>query len=207
MVCFACLIFWGIKAEADSVPIVEISCSSFINSQGAEGSKVTVTFHGYTPTEANFKKLAAAVEKSQKTNIKADNLIITGTDYISSREVNYMKRNMKQAEKVYVNIRVINETGIKNVTGIKARKKGDIIRLSWKPVKGCIYQIKYSTAKDMNHAVYLTIKKNKTIIKNLKKNKDYYIRIRACKEDKKGSWSKKLKVSRNEKMLSGELFL
>lgn len=78
-------------------------------------------------------------------------------------------------------------------------KKGRKITLSWKKVKGAGgYQIQYADNKKFSRKKSRRTGKTKYTIKNLKKKKTYYIRVRAYKSDGAakvyGKWSKVKKV-------------
>ncbi len=87
---------------------------------------------------------------------------------------------------------------ISNLTN-KASKS---ITVKWKQNKKAnSYQIQYATSNKFKKAVTINIKSGKTTtktIKNLKKNKTYYIRIRSCKKSGKttyrSTWSSSKKV-------------
>ncbi len=85
---------------------------------------------------------------------------------------------------------------IKSVKNIKKRKVKLILKKKVKNAAG--YQVQYSVKKNFGRASSLTTKKKTVIIKKLKKNKTYYIRVRAYVPDGKekvyGSWSKRKKV-------------
>ncbi len=75
------------------------------------------------------------------------------------------------------------------VTGVKVIKRKSI-RLTWKKVKTAkVYQIQYATNKKFKKYKVKTTKKITTTLKYLKKNKTYYIRIRALNNEQKGKWS------------------
>ncbi len=84
------------------------------------------------------------------------------------------------------------------VKSFKAKKKGSSgnLKLSWKKVSGVSgYEISYSLNKKFKKAKKITVssKKNSIVIKKLKKNKKYYMRIRAYKlyKNKNGKTKKK----------------
>lgn len=84
---------------------------------------------------------------------------------------------------------------IKSAKNIKGRK----LSLSWKKVNGADgYELQYADNKGFKKKKSRQIKKTMYTIKNCKKKKTYYIRIRAYKLDGKkkvyGSWSKVKKV-------------
>ncbi len=89
------------------------------------------------------------------------------------------------------------------VTDLKLKQKKYIVTASWKKqtgVKG--YQICYSTSKKWKGKKQKLVTKNNAVIKNLKKKKTYYFRVRAYRLQgtKKvyGAWSsvKKIKIKK-----------
>ena len=97
-----------------------------------------------------------------------------------------------------------------NTTTVKAPAKTTVklskakktsIKVSWKKVSGvAAYQIQYSTSKNFKKAktVEVSAKSASKVLKKLKKNKTYYIRVRAYKMNGRkkvyGKWSKVKKV-------------
>jgi len=70
---------------------------------------------------------------------------------------------------------------------VKAKAKKATVTLKFSKVKGVKkYQIQYSTKKKFSTYTEKTTKKNKIIIKKLKKGKKYYVRVRACKKNYAG---------------------
>ncbi len=95
------------------------------------------------------------------------------------------------------------KAAVGKVLALKLKQKKGIVTASWKKtigVKG--YQICYSTSKKWKNKKQKLIKKNKAVIKNLKKKKTYYFRVRAYRLEgtKKvyGAWSgvKKIKIKK-----------
>ena len=87
------------------------------------------------------------------------------------------------------------------VSSLKLKKKKGTVTASWKKTAGVKgYQICYSTSKKWKGKKQKLVSKNKAVIKNLKKKKTYYFRVRAYRlEGKKkvyGVWSsvKKIKI-------------
>lgn len=77
---------------------------------------------------------------------------------------------------------------LKSVKNTKSKS----ISVSWKKVSGAKgYQITYSTSKKFSKKLTKTItvasSASSKVIKNLKKNKTYYVKVRAFKKDKKGN--------------------
>ena len=97
-----------------------------------------------------------------------------------------------------------------NTTTVKAPAKTTVklskakktsIKVSWKKISGvAAYQIQYSTSKNFKKAktVKVSAKSASKVLKKLKKNKTYYIRVRAYKMNGRkkvyGKWSKVKKV-------------
>ena len=78
-------------------------------------------------------------------------------------------------------------------------KKGKMIVTSWSSVKGAKgYQVQYAANKKFKKKSSVSTKKTTYTIKKLKKNKIYYIRVRAYNtsgtEKTYGAWSKIRKV-------------
>ena len=89
---------------------------------------------------------------------------------------------------------------VKGVKGIRKTSKKAVV--SWKKVKGAAgYQIKYSLKKNLKSAKTKNVaKKTKLTITGLKKNKVYYVKVRAYKKSnaKKvyGKFSKVVKIKK-----------
>ena len=82
------------------------------------------------------------------------------------------------------------------VTKVKLKSpKKKQLKVTWKKIKGAKYQVQYSLKKSMKKANLKNTKKNKIVLKKLKSNKKYYIRVRAYKtvngKTYPGKWSKK----------------
>ena len=81
---------------------------------------------------------------------------------------------------------------IKKITNIKYKKiKNKNIKITWKKADNATqYQIQVSTKKSMKKVKTYTSKKTSFVLKKLKKNKKYYIRIRGINDETYGDWSK-----------------
>ncbi len=95
------------------------------------------------------------------------------------------------------------KAAVGKVSALKLRQKKQTVTASWKKLTGAKgYQICYSTSKKWKNKKQKLINKNKAVIKNLKKKKTYYFRVRAyCLEGTKkvyGAWSsvKKIKTKK-----------
>lgn len=87
------------------------------------------------------------------------------------------------------------------VVSIKLTQKKQTVTASWRKVSGVVgYQICYSTSKKWKGKKQKLVTKNNAVIKNLKKNNIYYVRVRAYRLEKTkkvyGAWSsvKKIKI-------------
>ncbi len=85
------------------------------------------------------------------------------------------------------------------VSAVKLKQKKQGVTVSWKKVSGAAgYQICYSTSKKWKNKKQKLSRKNKLIVKKLKKKKTYYFRVRAYRMNgaKKvyGAWSKARKI-------------
>lgn len=88
-------------------------------------------------------------------------------------------------------------TSLAKVSGVKGiNKKGKKAYITWKTVNNAKnYELQIAGKKNMKKITKsVNIKGTKTTIKKLKKNKTYYVRIRAINGDIKGKWSKVIKI-------------
>lgn len=95
------------------------------------------------------------------------------------------------------------KAGIGKVSVLKLKQKKGTVTVSWKKTIGAKgYQICYSTSKKWKNKKQKLVTKNKAVIKNLKKKKTCYLRVRAyiLEGTKKvyGAWSsvKKIKIKK-----------
>ncbi len=95
------------------------------------------------------------------------------------------------------------KAAVGKVSALKLKQKKRTVTASWKKTTGAKgYQICYSASKKWKNKKQKLITKNKVVIKNLKKNKTYYFRVRAYRLEgtKKvcGAWSsvKKIKIKK-----------
>lgn len=96
------------------------------------------------------------------------------------------------------------KTTLKKVTAFKAKALKKALKLTWKKAAGALgYEIQYSLNKNFKKAKKITIKKASVktrTIKGLKKDKKYYIRIRATMRKGKrkinGPWVKTVKKTK-----------
>ena len=95
----------------------------------------------------------------------------------------------------------VKKVSVKKPSSVKTTPKSKTILVSWKKVSGAKgYEIRYSTKSGMKGAkkIKASASKTKVTIKKLKRNKKYYIQVRAYKKTNEGkvysNWSKKVKT-------------
>ena len=104
-------------------------------------------------------------------------------------------------ESQYANLTKPSVAKVK-IKKVKAAKKGKKATVTWKKVSGAAgYQVTYSLKKKFKNAKTITVSasKAKTVLKKLKKNKKYYVKVRAFKtyrgQTNYGNYSKVKKVT------------
>ena len=95
------------------------------------------------------------------------------------------------------------KAAVGKVSALKLKQKKRTVTASWKKLTGAKgYQICYGTSKKWKNKKQKLVSKNKAVIKDLKKKKTYYFRVRAYRLEgpKKvyGAWSsvKKIKIKK-----------
>ena len=104
-------------------------------------------------------------------------------------------------ESQYANLTKPSVAKVK-IKKVKAAKKGKKATVTWKKVSGAAgYQVTYSLKKKFKNAKTITVSasKAKTVLRKLKKNKKYYVKVRAFKtyrgQTNYGNYSKVKKVT------------
>lgn len=104
-------------------------------------------------------------------------------------------------ESQYANLTKPSVAKVK-IKKVKAAKKGKKATVTWKKVSGAAgYQVTYSLKKKFKNAKTITVSasKAKTVLRKLKKNKKYYVKVRAFKtyrgQTYYGNYSKVKKVT------------
>lgn len=104
-------------------------------------------------------------------------------------------------ESQYANLTKPSVAKVK-IKKVKVAKKGKKATVTWKKVSGAAgYQVTYSLKKKFKNAKTITVSasKAKTVLKKLKKNKKYYVKVRAFKtyrgQTYYGNYSKVKKVT------------
>lgn len=87
---------------------------------------------------------------------------------------------------------------VKKTSWQKVKRRGTRLRLSWKKVKGVNYQIQYGRNSRWKNSKKKIVKNTSYMVKGLKKEKSYFIRIRCVKtvygRKYYGKWNRKKKV-------------
>ena len=159
------------------------------------------------PSEAHLAACTVTVEdvaytgKSQKPEVTVkygDVPLMPGTDYTAS-----YKNNKKigtatvivKGKGSYIGTQTVSFNIVpKAVTGLKLKAGKSQLIVSWKKASGITgYQLEYSLKKDFSSSKKANVTKATTVkktLKNLKKGKTYYVRIRAYKKvDGQAYWS------------------
>lgn len=177
--------------------------NSYINLAWKEANKES-DVEGYIvqwSETADFKTYKQQDYGKNAKNGTVSGLNINKGYYIRVVPYNYLSVNNRQKLYKYVPSSaqyiapIINKVNVK-ATSIKKLSKGKkSFKAVWKSIGGVNgYQLQYSTKKNMKGAKSVNVNGAKTTIKKLKKNKKYYVRVRAYKvvNGKKyySNWSK-----------------
>ena len=140
---------------------------------GASGFEIEIYEDGNWFSE---KKPAASSTSAKITNLNpATKYTFRIRSYVSALGKNYYS----PYSKVY---KTSTKPKSPKISSLSTKSKS--ITVKWKKVKCSGYEIEYSTDKSMKNAKTIKISSSKTVskkIKNLKKGKKYYFRIRAFK--------------------------
>ncbi len=136
-------------------------------------------------------------KEASNPNAVTFNLSITGkTNMFATIKAGVTEASVKATIK---KLNKVSATKIKSLKANKIKKnaKKATVTLKFKKVKGIKkYQIEYSLKKNFKKSTVKSTKKNVYTIKNLKKGKKYYVRVRATKKNYAGidiysKWVKK----------------
>lgn len=172
-----------LKASSDAIAALSWSYAGTVTSEGGETPSPTEPGNTQKPQET-----AAPLVPSQPGNASvAPSAPQPGTPVISAPGISSDP----------------GKSTVGKVSSLKLKQKKRTVTASWKKLtraKG--YQICYSTSKKWRNKKQKLVSKNKAVIKNLKKKKTYYFRVRAYRLEgtKKvyGAWSntKKIKIKK-----------
>lgn len=136
-----------------------------------------------TISDTNKKQATFDLKLNQKNTIFVTTL--------SGQTIDTVKAKVAKANKV-------KKAKIKKLTAKKATKnaKKRMVVLKIGKVSNAKYEVEYGTKKNFRNAKIKITKKTTCIIKNLKKNTKYYVRVRAVKQNLAGydvysAWTKK----------------
>ena len=137
------------------------------NVEGAKG----YTIYRSTSKKGKYTKIGTA-----KTNYYKDKGIEIGKAYYYKVVANYSDSSFDSAKSSAAKIKIPKAT--KKVSATKKSKTS--LKVAYEKVSGVTgYEIEYSTSKDLKKATLKDTKNTSTTIKNLKKSKTYYVRVRA----------------------------
>ena len=136
-----------------------------------------------TITDTNKKQATFDLKINQKNTVFVTTL--------SGQTIDTVKAKVAKANKV-------KKAKIKKLTAKKAarnaKKRSVVLKIG--KVSNATYEVEYGTKKNFRNAKMKMTKKTTCIIKNLKKNTKYYVRVRAVKQNLAGydvysAWTKK----------------
>lgn len=171
--------------------------------EGQDGPKATVTLTAgktygiavYTYGKYNLTLTKSAAADAVIAKINAIGTVTANSDAAiqaakaaynalspAEKKLVYNAGTISTAEKRIADITrpSVKKVKVKAITGIKAKKA----TVAWKKVSGANgYEVKYATKKNFKKAKTVTVKatKGKVVIKKLKTNKKYYVKVRAYK--------------------------
>ena len=169
-----------------------------ITSVKAENDKVSIVASNKDGKSEQIEITLKSIQQEEKANSTP---VPTPTPTtIKSQNSNVGKGNTSSTAGQKI-LRIPQVKGLKILSQSKKVKKSKTckVTLSWKKVTGAkCYQLQYALNKKFKKKKSIQTKKTKYTIKKLKKNKTYYIRVRAYKMNGRkkvyGKWSKVKKV-------------
>ena len=164
----------------------------------AENDKVSIVASNKDGKSEQIEITLKSIQQEEKANSTP---VPTPTPTtIKSQNSNVGKGNTSSTAGQKI-LRIPQVKGLKILSQSKKVKKSKTckVTLSWKKVTGAkCYQLQYALNKKFKKKKSIQTKKTKYTIKKLKKNKTYYIRVRAYKMNGRkkvyGKWSKVKKV-------------
>ena len=178
------------KEEAAGVPeLIEqviTGKSSYTKTYGDKAFSLNAKAEGALTYETN-NKAVATVSKTGKVTIKGAGVAVITVKAAAT------EKYTASSKKITITVKP------KKVSGVKTKAAKKKVTVSWKKAaKAAGYQIQYSTSKNFKGAKTVTASGTTKVIKGLKSNKTYYIRVCAYAKNGKGkvtgAYSSKVKV-------------
>ena len=204
-------------ASNDGMSNISVNACRDTDYAGEQEVSITANEIKITPVKAENDKVNIVASnkdgKSEQLEItlksiqqeeKANSTPVPTPTTIKSQNSNVGKGNTSSTAGQKI-LRIPQVKGLKILSQSKKVKKSKTckVTLSWKKVTGAkCYQLQYALNKKFKKKKSIQTKKTKYTIKKLKKNKTYYIRVRAYKMNGRkkvyGKWStvKKVKIKK-----------
>lgn len=179
-----------------------LTAGKFYKLQVYSHGKYTLTLTKSAAADAVANQIAAigAATTSNGSTIDAARAAFNALSSAEQKVVSNAS-TLTALESQYANLTKPSVAKVK-IKKVKAAKKGKKATVTWKKVSGAAgYQVTYSLKKKFKNAKTITVSasKAKTVLKKLKKNKKYYVKVRAFKtyrgQTYYGNYSKVKKVT------------
>lgn len=179
-----------------------LTAGKFYKLQVYSHGKYTLTLTKSAATDAVANQIAAigAATTSNGSTIDAARAAFNALSSAEQKVVSNAS-TLTALESQYANLTKPSVAKVK-IKKVKAAKKGKKATVTWKKVSGATgYQVTYSLKKKFKNAKTITVSasKAKTVLRKLKKNKKYYVKVRAFKtyrgQTYYGNYSKVKKVT------------
>ncbi|OUQ63326.1 hypothetical protein B5E53_16145 [Eubacterium sp. An11] len=179
-----------------------LTAGKFYKLQVYSHGKYTLTLTKSAAADAVANQIAAigAATTSNGSTIDAARAAFNALSSAEQKVVSNAS-TLTALESQYANLTKPSVAKVK-IKKVKAAKKGKKATVTWKRVSGAAgYQVTYSLKKKFKNAKTITVSasKAKTVLKKLKKNKKYYVKVRAFKtyrgQTYYGNYSKVKKVT------------
>ena len=179
-----------------------LTAGKFYKLQVYSHGKYTLTLTKSAAADAVANQIAA-IGAATTSNGSAIDAARAAFNALSSAEQKVVSNasTLTALESQYANLTKPSVAKVK-IKKVKAAKKGKKATVTWKKVSGAAgYQVTYSLKKKFKNAKTITVSasKAKTVLKKLKKNKKYYVKVRAFKtyrgQTYYGNYSKVKKVT------------
>ncbi len=141
-----------------------------------------------TPASASAEKTVASETKTTETKTTETKITETKTPEAKTPEAKTPEaKTQPQKEKTKKALKP-SKPGKPSITD----KKRGRLKIKWKTTKNAKeYEVWVSTSKSFKGPIKKTVSGTSVTVKNLKKGKRYYVKVRAINGDQRSGWSKK----------------